>query len=314
MLDLNDLQRYLAREFADEYLSGRMSRRDLFKRILGITGSIAAASSLLIQLGCGPAAAPVPTATPPTPTAASGTSASSSKLSVPESEPAVSAGDVSFAGNNTTLKGYLARPKAQGVYSAVLVCHENRGLVDHIRDVARRLAKAGHVALALDLLSREGGTAAVDPGQVPGKLSANPEQAVADFQAAFGHLQSLDYVRKDRIGMIGFCFGGGITWRVATAVPELKAAVPFYGPNPPLADVPKIGAAVLAIYGEQDQRINASIPDIESAMKQHNKTFEKEIYAGAGHAFYNDTGANWNEQAAEAAWQRTLDWLKRHFG
>ncbi|MHB1161935.1 MAG: dienelactone hydrolase family protein [Chloroflexota bacterium] len=221
-------------------------------------------------------------------------------------DPDIAASDVTFPGQGATLMGYLAQPRSGGPFPAVLVCHENRGLVEHIRDVTRRLAKAGYAALALDLLSREGGTAKVDPSQVPGKLTANPAQNVADFQSAFGYLQGLSSVQKANVGMVGFCFRGGVTWMAATAIPDLKAAVPYYGPNPPLEDVPKIRAAVLAIYGETDQRITSGVPAIEEAMKQNGKTFEKVVYPGAAHAFHNDTGANWNEQAAYDAWERTL--------
>lgn len=135
---------------------------------------------------------------------------------------------------------------------------------------------------------------------------------MADFQAAFRYLQTLPFVQRAKIGMVGFCFGGGITWRVATALPDLKAAVPFYGPNPPLEDVPRIRAAVLALYGENDPRINAGIPAIETAMRQHGRIFEKIIYPGAGHAFHNDTGPNWNETAAYDAWAKTLAWFRQH--
>lgn len=227
-------------------------------------------------------------------------------------DPAINAADITFAGEGTDVMGYLVQPTGDGPFPAVMVCHENRGLVEHIRDVTRRLAKAGYVALAVDLLSRDGGTANVAPADVPGKLTANPNQGVADFQAAFTHLQAQDFVQADKIGMVGFCFGGGITWRVTTAIPELKAAVPFYGPAAPVEDVPKIQAAVLAIYGENDQRINAGIPAIEEAMLQNNKTFEKIIYPGANHAFHNDTGQNWNEEAAYDAWEKTLAWLEQY--
>jgi carboxymethylenebutenolidase len=178
--------------------------------------------------------------------------------------------------------------------------------------VTRRFAKAGYVALAVDLLSRDGGTARVDPTVVAAKLTENPNQPVNDFAAAFRYLQTLPVVQKSAIGMVGFCYGGGVTWRVATAIPDLKAAVPFYGPNPPIPDVAKINAAVLAIYGGDDSRIDAGIPAIEAAMKQGNKTFEKQVYAGAGHAFNNDTGSSWNEQASYDAWQKTLDWFKKY--
>jgi carboxymethylenebutenolidase len=125
-------------------------------------------------------------------------------------------------------------------------------------------------------------------------------------------LPKLNDFQKSAIGMVGFCFGGGVTWMVAEAIPELKAAVPFYGPNPPLADVPKINAAVLGLYGADDQQIDAGTPAIEAAMKQSGKTFETQIYPGANHAFNNDTGPSWNEQASYDAWTRTLDWFKKY--
>jgi hypothetical protein len=119
-------------------------------------------------------------------------------------------------------------------------------------------------------------------------------------------------VDPDRLGMVGFCFGGGMTWLVATKAPELKAAVPYYGPIPPLGDVPGIKAAVLALYGGEDQRINAGIPAIEEAMAKNNKLFAKVVYPGAAHAFHNDTGRNYNPEAAVDAWKRTLDWFATH--
>ena len=191
-----------------------------------------------------------------------------------------------------------------------MVCHENRGLNEHIRDVARRFAKAGYVGLAIDMLSRQGGTdAAGGASSAPGLLSnIPPQQFVDDFKAGLLFLQSQAFVAPDRIGMTGFCFGGGVTWRCATQIPELKAAVPFYGPNPPLEDVPKIQAAVLAIYAEQDRRINAGISAIESAMQDSDKTFKHIIYPNANHAFHNDTGS-YVEEAAKDAWSQTLAWF-----
>ena len=340
---LNHLQMYLAEEFVEEYNEGLMTRRELLAKILGITGGVASASALLLTLGCAPpAAAPTstaapaakpaattaptgapakaaataaPTGAPAKPTgaaAAAPTSAARSPLSVPANDPAISAQDVTFQGNGATLMAYLARPASGGPFPAVMVCHENRGLTEHIKDVARRLAKAGYVALAVDLLARDGGTDKVDPTQVPGKLTADPARNVADFQAAFTYLNGQSQVQKGNIGMVGFCFGGGVTYMVATAIPELKAAVPFYGPNPPLTDVPKIRAAVLGIYGETDTRITGASGELEQAMKATGKTFEKVVYPGVGHAFHNDTGAAYNEQAATDAWKRTLDWFKKY--
>lgn len=221
---------------------------------------------------------------------------------------------VEFPGEGATLMGYLARPTGEGPFPVILVCHENRGLTDHIKDVTRRVAKAGYVGLAVDLLSRQGGTAAVaDPAQIPGALGQAPEgQPVQDFQSGLRYAQSQPFVDKAKVGMVGFCYGGGVTWRVATKTSELRAAVPFYGPAPAIADVPGIQAAVLAIYGELDQRINAGIPEIEAAMQQNNKTFEKQIYPGANHAFHNDTGRNYKPDAAKDAWAKTVAWFDRY--
>ncbi|MGH2520925.1 MAG: dienelactone hydrolase family protein [Anaerolineales bacterium] len=223
------------------------------------------------------------------------------------------AAPIEFRGEGATLLGYLARPNVDSPFPVVLVCHENRGLTEHIRDVARRLAKSGYVALAVDLLSRQGGSDAVGSDNVPGVLgNTSPDQFVADFVSGWNYLTTLPFADAPRVGMVGFCFGGGVTWRVATRMPELKAAAPFYGPHPLVEDVPNINAAVLAIYGELDQRINEGIAAIEAAMQQNNKIYEKVIYPGADHAFHNDTGSRYNPEAAQDAWARTLEWFGRY--
>lgn len=228
-------------------------------------------------------------------------------------DPAIEAGMIEFPGTGATLLAYLVRPKAEDPFPAALACHENRGLTEHIRDVARRLAKAGYVALAVDLLSRQGGTSQLSADQVPGVLgSMPPELFVQDFLAGWRFLQGQGFAQADRVGMTGFCFGGGVTWRVATQMPELKAAVPFYGPHPPVSDVPKINAAVLAIYGERDQRINQGIPAIEKAMGEHQKIYEKIIYPNADHAFFNDTGTRYSPEAARDSWARLLGWFGKY--
>jgi carboxymethylenebutenolidase len=181
--------------------------------------------------------------------------------------------------------------------------------------VTRRFAKEGYLACGVDLLSREGGTAQVqDPAQIPALLSnADPNRHVGDFQAAVDHYKSqAALARADRIGMTGYCFGGGITWRAATRIRDLKAAVPFYGPTPPLEDVPNIQAAVFGVYAEQDTRINQGMEPLRQALQQAGKTFEMKVYPGVGHAFHNDTGAAWNEEQALAAWRDTLDWFNRY--
>lgn len=235
-------------------------------------------------------------------------------VNVPEGDPSLEGRDITFAGKGLDILGYLARPKQEGRLPAILVCHENRGLTEHIRDVTRRVAKAGYVGLAVDLLSSQGGIGKVsDPAQIPSILSSTPPDELAGyFLSAIEYLRGQPFVNGDQLGMVGFCFGGGMTWLVATKAPELKAAVPFYGPNPPLEAVPNIRAAVLAMYGENDQRINAGIPTIEEAMQQNGKVFEKVIYPGASHAFHNDTGRNYDPKAAVDAWARTLTWFEKY--
>jgi len=225
-------------------------------------------------------------------------------------DPEVQASQVEFPGEDATLTGYLARPAGDGQFPVVLVCHENRGLTTHIQDVTRRLAKAGYVGLAVDLLSRQGGSQALSQDEIPGLLgNMAPEQYTQDFRSGWTYLQSQPFAAFERVGMVGFCYGGGVTWQAATDMPELRAAVPFYGPPAPIENVPNIQAAVLAIYGELDTRINQSIPAIEEAMLQNNKIFEKVIYPNADHAFHNDTGQRYNAEAAQDAWARTLAWF-----
>ncbi len=204
-----------------------------------------------------------------------------------------------------------ATPVGEGGLPLILVCHENRGLTDHIRDVARRLAKAGYVAVAPDLVSREGGTAANSAEEVPSILSnADPTRHTGDFQAAIAHYGTVEGIDISRIGMIGFCFGGGITWRTATVAPELRAAVPFYGPPPPLEDVPNIEGAVLGVYSaDPDDFANEGRDELGRALTDAGVTFQIIVYSPTEHAFHNDTGPRYNEEQALAAWEDTLAWL-----
>ena len=324
---MNYFQKYLVEEFTEDYQEGLLSRREALKLIAGVTGNALLASSILA--GCAPPAQSVSTATPPP--------ASTSTPGMPSPEPAtatdepavqpapaeteaptqegaaIESSDVQLPGDDADLLAYLARPAGEGSYPVVLVCHENRGLTEHIQDVTRRLASAGYVALAVDLLSRHGGTSTLNPNDVPGLLgNTPPEQFVKDFLSGWRYLQDQPFAQADRVGMVGFCFGGGVTWLVATRMPELRAAVPFYGPHPPVDDVQNIQAAVLAIYAESDQRINQGIPAIEEAMQDHGKIYEKVIYPDTEHAFHNDTGPRYNPEAARDAWSKTLQWFERY--
>jgi carboxymethylenebutenolidase len=329
---MNLFQRYLAEEFAEDYEEGRLSRREALKLIASVTGSLIAANSILAACTPPPEAtetlaippteppATQPPATDPvTPDAPTAESAATEAPApaaygtVMPDDPAVIASDVQFPAADTDIMGYLARPSREGAAPVILVCHENRGLTPHIQDVTRRFAKAGYVGLAVDLLSRQGGSAAVGQENVPGALgNMPPDQFVEDFKSGWRYLQGQPFADAARVGMTGFCFGGGVTWRVATQMPELLAAVPFYGPHPPVEDVPNIRAAVLAIYGELDSRINSGISTIEQAMMENNKIYENVIYQGADHAFHNDTGSRYNPDAARDAWEKTLAWFEQY--
>ncbi|MBX3010387.1 MAG: dienelactone hydrolase family protein [Caldilineaceae bacterium] len=319
MKETQTFRKYLIEEFYDDYREGEISRRTFIRRVAFLTGSMAATIAAMSAVGCRPIELPAttepmptdaPAATPETPPTSVPPTEPQSPFSVPADDPDVSGSDVTFPSGSDEIMGYLVRPVAEGIYPAILVCHENRGLNEHIRDVARRFAKHGYVAFALDLLSREGGTAAHDRDAVPALLTeAGADRHVGDFLAAADYLQTLDYVDGERLGMIGFCFGGGITWRVATALPTLKAAIPFYGPAPELDQVPNINAAVLGVYAEQDERINAGIEPLEAALAEAGKTYEIKIYPGVNHAFHNDTGPRYVEEQATQAWEDTLAWF-----
>jgi carboxymethylenebutenolidase len=300
---VHDMQRYLVEEMVEHYQEGRITRRDLLRRVALITGSVAVANTLVAGVAP-PSVAAAPSARVP----------AQGGVTVSPTDPDIEAGALELPGDGATIKGYLSRPRNGGPFGAVVVIHENRGLTDHQADVTRRLAKQGFVGLAIDLLSRQGGTSSfADPAQATGALGQqSPEQMVGDLSAGVAYLLGQSYVRPNGIGAMGHCFGGGLTWRLATANPALSAAVPFYGSNPPLDAVPNINAAILAIYAGNDERINAGIPAIEAALLAAGKTFEIVIYPGVNHAFFNDTGGSYDADAARNAWTRTVDWFGRY--
>lgn len=315
---------YLISEFAEDYTEGHITRRQALKLIAGVTGSILLASSILA--GCAapeeaaptraavtgaPAASATPTAAQPGGDTPGASEVAPGGATAAPGEPALEAGEIQFSGaDNATLTGYLARPASGEKRPVILVCHENRGLTPHIQDVTRRVARAGYVGVAVDLLSRSGGTAQVGNENVPGVLgNTDSDQFVADFRSAWDYAGQQDFTLPERVGMVGFCFGGGVTWLMSTRMPELKAAVPFYGPHPALEEVPNIRAAVCAIYAGNDQRINSGIEAIEAAMNEHDKVFEKLIYPNVDHAFHNDTSTRYNREAAQDAWAKTLEWF-----
>jgi carboxymethylenebutenolidase len=292
-------QRYLAEEVAIDHADGVLPRREALRRLALLGLGVPAASALLAACGGDGGG--------PSPTAPAGSAAPPG--------PAVVTEAVTFPGpEGRTIQGaWAAAAQPQG---AVLVVHENRGLNDHIRSVAGRLAASGYSALAIDLLSAEGGTAALgDEAKAMAALSSAPqERFVADMRAGLDELEGRAAGRK--LGAVGFCFGGGMVWLLlASGEPRLAAAAPFYGPLPEGADFSgSPDAAVLGIYAEQDARVNASRDAATAALERAGLTHEIVTYPGAGHAFFNDTGPRYDQDAATQAYAKLLDWFGRHLG
>ena len=290
-----------------QFLSGRVDRREFIRRAALLTGGSILSFSLLGSLACAPSATPIPTLAP---TLAPGTAET-----VAPHDPRIEAGPVQFKSEDATLMGYLARPKSGGPHPTVLVLHENTGMLPHFPDVARRLALAGYVALALDLLGRHGGTASfpeIDAAKAAQKAMPE-EQTVSDMNAAVDYLRGLSGIRSDKVGVIGFCRGGTNTMLLAVRNQNIFAAVPFYGSNPPLEELANTNAAILNMIPSEDAKRVAMAPELEAAMQQYGKVYKGVTYEGAKHSFFNDQKENrYDPQAAGQAWQETLSWFKQH--
>jgi len=210
------------------------------------------------------------------------------------------------------VRGYMVRPaNAQGKLPAVVVVHENRGLNPYIEDVARRLAKDGFMALAPDGLTSVGGYPGNDAEGRALQKTVDPEKLMNDFFAAIEFLMTYEG-STGNVGITGFCYGGGVSNAAAVAYPELKAAVPYYGRQAAVEDVPKIQAPLLLHYGELDERINAGWPAYEAALKEHGKTYEAYIYEGANHGFHNDSTPRYDEDMAKLSWDRTIAHFRKY--
>jgi carboxymethylenebutenolidase len=307
--DTQRLKRYLAEEMVEEYEEGRMSRRHMIKTVGRILGVTFVSPALLASLGYATPEAP-DEEQEAAPVPESGTSG----VTVEPDDPNIEVSEVEIPGEDGTIEGYLTQPSGEGPFAAILLIHENRGLTEHIRDVARRFAKVGYVGLAPDMLSRTGGTAQfADESETTTAISElDQEGVISDMQSSVTWLEGQPYVQAGSIGGIGWCWGGGQAWRLATQEPRVGAVVSFYGPNPPLEDVPNIQAAVLGIYGEEDTRITDQEPDLEEALADAGKTYEMIIFDDANHAFFNDTGERFNQEAAEEAWASTLGWFDEY--
>jgi carboxymethylenebutenolidase len=270
----------------DEYTHKPLTRKAFMKRLAQLTGSMAAASAILPSLEGNYTR-----------------SATSNNDLFTEY--------ITYTGTNGEMKAYVARPKEEKAYGTIIVIHENRGLTPHIEDVARRAANAGYLAIAPNALAPIGAVANEDEArQKFTQLKA--EDNLQNFIKVFEVVAA----RKDcngKFGCVGFCWGGAMSNSLAVNVPNLKAAVAFYGRQAATADVPKIKAAIQLHYASLDERVNAGIKEYEEALKKEGKTYELHMYDGVNHAFHNDTSAaRYNEAAAKLAWQRTLDFFKKY--
>lgn len=276
----------------EEYESEKIDRRGFLARVIAVTGTYAAAHLLLEQTGL-----------------------AQTVVSDKESKKAnVDSASVEYKNGGVNLSGYLSKPMKKGKYPAIIVIHENRGLNEHTRDVARRFAEVGYVALATDALSRSGGTASFETPEKAreafGKLDM--KDVMSDLNASLDFLNSHKNVKKDKLASIGFCWGGARSFALATEPNKLKAAVVFYGTAPTNEQLAKVHCPVLGIYGETDTRITSKVPEVDAEMKKLKKSFEHKIYPGAAHAFFNDTGDRYNAEAAKDAWVKTLAFLKKN--
>ncbi len=210
-----------------------------------------------------------------------------------------------------TIKGLLSRPaKGRKPLGGIVVVHENRGLNPYIEDVGRRAALAGFISLAPDALTPLGGYPGNDDEGRTMQAKRNGAEMLEDFIAAFEYLKS----HKDcngKVGVVGFCFGGAISNSMAVRLPDLAASVPYYGGQPPIADVPKIQAPLQLHYASLDTRVNAGWPTYEAALKAHGKEYEAFMYENANHGFHNDTTPRYDKEAAELAWKRTIDFFEK---
>jgi carboxymethylenebutenolidase len=270
-----------------EYEAGLLDRREFLKKLAALAGGAAAALTLLPLLENSRAEAQV----------------------VPEEDPRLHREFIKYPGETGEVRAYSARPKGEAKLPGVIVIHENRGLNPHTEDVARRLALEGFLAVAPDALSPLGGTPE-DPDEARSLMQKLDSQAtIKNYVAAVQYLKTHPQ-STGKVGCIGFCWGGGVANQVAVNSPDLAAAVPFYGRQPASEDVPKIKASLLIHYAGLDERINAGIEAFEAALKKASVEYKIYMYEGAGHAFFNDTGSRYHQEAAQLAWQRTISFLK----
>jgi len=275
----------------DRFTHGELSRRAFLDRLAAIAGSSAGAIALLPLLQNDYARAAV----------------------VPANDQRLAIDKVAYEAPDARISGYLARLKSKGKRPAVIVIHENRGLNPHIQDIARRLALAGFLAYAVDMLSPLGGTPSDEEKgrELIGTLNAS--ETAKRIAAAVPFLESHPE-STGKVGTVGFCWGGTMVNRIAVLSPDLKAAVAYYGGQPPAEQVKSIRAPLLLHYAGLDKRVDAGIPAYEAALKANNKRYTLYIYPNVNHAFNNDTGNRYDQAAADLAWKRTIAFLKENLG
>ncbi len=271
-----------------DYIRGSLARREFLKKLSALAGGTAAANALLPLLEQSHASAEV----------------------VAQNDPRLRTDEVQYPGATGDVRAYWARPKGEGKLPGVIIVHENRGLVPHIEDVTRRVALEGFVVMAPDALSPLGRTPA-DPATAPAMIQTLDPQATAqNYLAAVKYLMSSPACTT-RVGVVGFCWGGGMANQLAVHSPELSAVVPFYGMPPAPEEVPQIKASLLLHYAGLDERINRGIPAYEAALKRASVDYRLYMYEGAKHGFFNDSNPErYNQEAARLAWERTISFLK----
>jgi len=272
----------------DEYIHDLLDRREFLKRLSILAGGVAAAQALLPLLENRDARAEV-------------VSKDDSRLQID---------NIRYPGATGDVRAHFARPKGDEKLPGVVIIHENRGLVPHIQDVARRVALEGFLAMAPDALSPIGGTPE-DPDkarELIGKLDG--PSTTQNYVAAVRYLKTHP-ASTGKVGVVGFCWGGALANQVAVDSPDVLAVVPFYGRQPATEDAPKIKASLQLHYAGLDEGINKGIPAYEAALKKASVDYNIYMYDGAQHAFLNDTSAErYNKEAAQLAWQRTISFLK----
>jgi carboxymethylenebutenolidase len=307
------LQRYIAEEIATDHVDGLLSRRETMRRLALLGVSAASATALIAACSNERAAAPTSTSTSGSTSATTAATTSAAAAGpAPGMATALPTNEITWAGPRGELKGSWA--EAAAPKGAVLVIHENKGLNDWVRTVAGRLAGIGYSALAIDLLSEEGGTATfTDPAEATAALGKiDPARFVADLKSGVDEVGKRAPAKK--LAVMGFCFGGGLTWQLLAAggEPQLAAAVPFYGPLPDGADFTGAKAAVLGFYGALDTRVTSTKDAADAALKKAGLDYMLVVEPNADHAFFNDSGPRYNADAAADAWQKVQDWFGKN--